>query len=144
MFQMRRILVPIDDTPLGDRALDAGLSLAERFLGHLFPLYVRRQADEERPDLDEETVASNLAAVAGSVRARLREGHTLPVDHIHPLVMTGVPADLIVLAAEQNGCDVIVMGTHGRHGIADWLYGSTTEQVAKRASATMVILRELD
>jgi nucleotide-binding universal stress UspA family protein len=142
MYQMRRILVPIDDTPLANRALDAGLTLAERFLAHLFPLYVRRGADEERPDVDEELVATNLASVQGTVRARLREGHTLPADHIHPLVMTGDPADIIALAAEQNDCDVIVMGTHGRHGLRDWLYGSTTEQVAKRTRATMVILHE--
>jgi nucleotide-binding universal stress UspA family protein len=144
MFHVRRILVPIDDTPLANRALDAGLTLAERFIAHLYPLYVRRAADEERPDVDEDLIATNLASVQGTVRARLREGHTLPGDHIHPLVMTGSPADIIVLAAEQNNCDVIVMGTHGRHGLRDWLYGSTTEQVLKRTAATMVVLREVE
>ncbi|MBA2319913.1 MAG: universal stress protein [Deltaproteobacteria bacterium] len=144
MFTVRRILVPIDDTPLANRALDAGLTLAERFDAHLFPLHVRQSADEERPDVDDDLIATELLAVEGTVRARLREGHSLAFDHIHPLVMTGEPADIIVLAAEQNGCDVIVMGTHGRHGLYDWLYGSTTEQVLKRTKAAMVVLRDLE
>lgn len=144
MFHIRRILVPIDDTPLANRALDAALTLSERFLAHLYPLHVRRAADEERPDVDEDLLATELSAVEGTVRARLREGHTLPFDHIHSLVMTGDPADIIVLAAEQNNCDVIVMGTHGRHGLRGLLYGSTTEQVSKRTKATMVVLREAD
>lgn len=48
-------------------------------------------------------------------------------------VLDGSPADRIVSYAEENDCDCIVMGTHGRSGVDRLLLGSVAERVIRRA-----------
>jgi nucleotide-binding universal stress UspA family protein len=48
-------------------------------------------------------------------------------------VLDGSPADQIISYADENGCDCIVMGTHGRSGVDRLLLGSVAERVIRRA-----------
>lgn len=48
-------------------------------------------------------------------------------------VMEGDPVDLILRAAEETSCDLIVMGTHGRTALARLLMGSVAELVLRKA-----------
>lgn len=147
MLHLRRILVPIDDTPLADRALDHALTLAERFGAHLHVLYVRRETNPETIDeqaRDEEEFDAERGAVWATAVRRLRQGHTLPMDHVHAEVRTGSPVDCIIEAADDAAVDLIVMGTHGRQGLSDALVGSTTERVLVRARQALFVVRELE
>jgi nucleotide-binding universal stress UspA family protein len=145
MLQVRRILAPIDDTPLSDKALDHALTLAERFGSQLYVLYVRA---ETRPSTiseqarDEEEFDAEFQATRETALRRLRAGHTLPVDHVHAEVRTGDPLTCILEAADDHGVDLIVMGTHGRKGLSDRLIGTTTERVLLNARAGLFVVRE--
>ena len=44
-------------------------------------------------------------------------------------LIVGQPADEIIAAAQQNGCDLIIMGTHGRGAIGNLLMGSVATRV---------------
>jgi universal stress protein A len=57
----------------------------------------------------------------------------LEKDGIKPTVFIrfGKPADEILAFAEENNVDLIVMGTHGRTGLAHLLAGSVTERVVR-------------
>jgi nucleotide-binding universal stress UspA family protein len=55
----------------------------------------------------------------------------VPYEH-H--LLRGDPATTIVEVAEQENCDLIVMGTHGRTGFARLLMGSVAEAVVRRAN----------
>ncbi|MFP4188430.1 MAG: universal stress protein, partial [Halobacteriales archaeon] len=46
-------------------------------------------------------------------------------------VRAGSPHDAIVMYAENNGIDVIVMGSHGRGGVRRALLGSVAERVLR-------------
>ena len=52
----------------------------------------------------------------------------------------GKPADSIVAYASEHGIDLIVMGTHGREGLAHMLAGSVAETVVRRASCPVLTL----
>jgi nucleotide-binding universal stress UspA family protein len=45
----------------------------------------------------------------------------------------GVPWEHIVAVASEVGADVIVTGTHGRHGLAHAFYGSVAERVVQES-----------
>jgi nucleotide-binding universal stress UspA family protein len=45
----------------------------------------------------------------------------------------GTPADSILDSAGKDGCDLIVMGTHGRRGVSHFVSGSVAEAVLRRA-----------
>lgn len=57
------------------------------------------------------------------------------------LVITGFAAEEILNIADQEGVDVIVMGTHGRKGIDRILFGSVAEKVVKNASQPVLTIR---
>ena len=48
---------------------------------------------------------------------------------------------MINQAAEELGVDLIVMGTHGRHGISRALLGSTAETVVRSAPCAVLTVR---
>jgi nucleotide-binding universal stress UspA family protein len=51
------------------------------------------------------------------------------------------PADGILETAEQSGCDLIVMGSHGRRGLAKFLLGSQATEVLTRSKVPVLICR---
>jgi nucleotide-binding universal stress UspA family protein len=57
------------------------------------------------------------------------------------LVETGVPADQIVRAAEDAKTDLLVLGTHGRTGVARFVLGSVATRVVATASCPVLTVR---
>jgi nucleotide-binding universal stress UspA family protein len=57
-------------------------------------------------------------------------------------VVTGVPHQQIVAAAEREGAAFIVMGTHGRGGVERVLFGSVADRVVRTAPCAVVTRRE--
>lgn len=53
----------------------------------------------------------------------------------------GPPADLILAQASEWGAELIVMGTHGRRGLARMAMGSDAEQVLRGASVPVLMVR---
>lgn len=54
----------------------------------------------------------------------------------------GVPAGEIVREAEEEGADMIVMGTHGRRGLGELLLGSVANRVIRLAGCPVLTVRE--
>jgi nucleotide-binding universal stress UspA family protein len=52
------------------------------------------------------------------------------------------PDKAIIAAAEKSGCDLIVMGSHGRRGIAGLLLGSVTARTLTHAKVPVLVYRE--
>ncbi|TYL36979.1 universal stress protein UspA [Natronococcus pandeyae] len=72
-----------------------------------------------------------------SARERSRE-HDLEVETERG---RGRPDRLIVARAEQDGFDLIVIGSHGRDGVARVLLGSIAEKVARRSPVPVLVVR---
>lgn len=62
----------------------------------------------------------------------------VPFAHV---VEFGAPADKIVEFANENGVDLIVMGTHGRTGLRRALMGSVAEAVVRHATCPVLALK---
>jgi len=56
-------------------------------------------------------------------------------------VVAGYPAEEVLAIAEAEGCDMIVMGTHGRKGIDRILFGSVAEKVVKSSKVPVLTVR---
>jgi nucleotide-binding universal stress UspA family protein len=145
-MNIRRIMVPIDDTDLTYRALDAAMTLAERFAAHVDVLYVRHETRPQTIDeqaRDEDEFDTEYRATLETALLALRDrGHTLPDDHVHATVRTGAPLDCILEAADDLAPDLIVMGTHGQKNLTDRLIGTTTERVLLRARQPLLVVRD--
>jgi nucleotide-binding universal stress UspA family protein len=60
------------------------------------------------------------------------------------LVEIGKPSAAIVRTAEETDCNVIVISTHGRGGLAHLLLGSTAEKVVRMAPVPVLTVHEGD
>lgn len=76
------------------------------------------------------------------LRERLRGAYVpdrpLEVEYI---LRDGSPAESILHAAEELGCDLVVLGTHGRTGLKRLLMGSVAEAVLRKARCPVLTLR---
>lgn len=127
--------------------LEHALTLAERFGSHLHLPHVspkRRSNTLEELAHNEAALTTDYTALAEKAKRRLREGHTLPPERLHAEVRRGDVLVSILSAANESDVDLIVMGTHGRHGLIDAILGSTTEQVVARARQSVWVVREIE
>jgi len=63
---------------------------------------------------------------------------------IKTTVLTGRPSHAIVKYAEEAGAHLIVMGTHGRTGLAHIVMGSVAERVSREAYCPVLTVRETE
>jgi len=60
---------------------------------------------------------------------------------VEPVVLVGEPFDMILEKAEEEGADLIVVGSHGKKGIERLLLGSVSEKVARKAKCSVLVVR---
>lgn len=136
-----RVLVPLDSTPLSEKVLSSAFRAADAG-GEIIVLRIQSEAAnlednaQARQDLD--AIERETDAVLARVRASLASDKPLTVK---AEVRTGPLAGTIIDASTETEADLIVMGTHGRKGLADQLLGSATEKVVTKASASVFVVK---
>lgn len=71
--------------------------------------------------------------------AKLGQEGSFITDEI--IVEKGNPVEQILKQAEENKCDLIVMGTHGQGTLADVMMGSTARRVLRRSKKPVLVVR---
>jgi nucleotide-binding universal stress UspA family protein len=64
-----------------------------------------------------------------------------PLAGVDYLLREGNPVLEILRIAQESGCDLIVMGTHGRTGLRRLLVGSVAEQVLRKAGCPVLTVK---
>jgi len=147
MTRFTRILVPTDFSAPSDAALATAKEMAERFGASIHLLHVLE---------DPYSTSAYATEVYGYLPPGLKESWQrdgekrllalLPPDERTRFggttqVIFGSPTKAIVEYAEANGMDLIVMGTHGRSGVAHLLLGSVAERVVRTARCPVLTVR---
>jgi universal stress protein A len=138
-----RILVPTDFSRPSELALKYANGLAHQFGASLHLLHV-----VNRPLLAEGLAAEasiTEAQAIGSDMVRDAEGRLRSVapDAASTDVVFGYAAKAIVDIASRLDVDLIVMGSHGRTGIAHLMLGSVAEAVIRTARCPVLTVRHL-
>lgn len=141
----RRILWPTDFSPLAKTALPhaAGLASdagAELVLLHVLPLPAMYAA----PDISGAVwipLQRKTRAAARLRLLRLEKQVKGPNLRTHMVLTEGIPFSQIVRAAKRLRCDLIVLATHGRTGLAHAIVGSVAENVIRHAPCPVLTVR---
>jgi nucleotide-binding universal stress UspA family protein len=150
MFQNRKILVPLDGSPLAERALEPALVIADAMQSDVTLLRVapgRETLPQSiSPSGEDLGVARDIAAAQEQAEAEayLQRIYSARANrHLFFDVVTtgGDIADAIVSYADERHVDLIVMSSHGRSGIGRWLHGSVAEKVLRGADCATLIIR---
>jgi len=134
------ILVPTDGSAGASAALAEAIELAGEFDATVHSLYVVDLAsvgtEVGTVDLVEsfEQMGENTTEAAAT---RVRDAGVEATKE----VATGSPHREILEYADDNGIDLIVMGTHGRTGLERYLLGSVTEKVVRTAEVPVLTVR---
>ncbi|MBL9161676.1 MAG: universal stress protein [Planctomycetaceae bacterium] len=139
LFSNCPIIVPIDMSPEGKRALDCAKQLTAD-ASNITALHIYAPA----PTLDPPyscVYREVQEAVERHVYYYCKEYER---DGIKAIVETGQsPSDCIVRYAEKVGAGLIVMPSHGRTGMNHMLIGSVAERVVRHARCPVLVLRGL-
>lgn len=135
---MPRILVAVDESSGGERALEAAVKLAQQNGGLVTAITVLEQTGN--PALD--ALAEELKAHA---RTRLEELLQTAVNfarsrgvRLRPLLREGHPAEAIITCAEEERADILFLGANREAG--DRL-GGVADLVSNHCPCTVVIAR---
>lgn len=142
-----RILVPIDGSETAERGLREAIALAQETKAHLLLLHVV----DDYPLLMELAATSNFNEMRSSMIAfgeRVLEKARLQADELGVSaecalreVSSSRAAEAIVEEAARRNCQLIVMGTHGRHGFNRLAMGSDAELVVREAPVPVLLVR---
>jgi nucleotide-binding universal stress UspA family protein len=143
----KKILVPTDGSELSEQATVAAVDFARHCNAELVAFavaepYLLVPAAEGAMVVDpgiETRVLMEAAQAAADKVARAAKAAGLNCA-AHTAFSTS-PADEIVNAAKDNGCDLIFMASHGRHGLSRLLMGSVTQRVLAYSPVPVMVLR---
>jgi nucleotide-binding universal stress UspA family protein len=152
MREIRRILVPVDFSVGSRAAVEFAGTMAGSFgasvdLFHvwgpsaLLPdplLVIVPHAQGDGLSLAE-LARSRADTEFKELRAILKQRG---IDDVRVHVAVGDPAHEILALAAQESFDLIVMGTHGRTGLAHLLAGSVAQKVVQRSPCPVITVRQ--
>ena len=142
---MKRILHPTDFSDMAGKAEDEAVMLLRALKGELILLHVA----VETPLYNEAMFGLvNPQAVYDAQRkwaeeqlekraAELRDAGIIT----RCIVRTGAPAEMIAAVADEERCDMIVMGTRGLSGLNRFLVGSVADGVTRMAHCPVMTVK---
>ena len=138
------ILIPTDGSDPAAAAFEHACSLAERYDATLHALYVVETDSlaHEAPQLAIEELRETLRAEGEAILDDLVSRGTDRSIDVTDAIVDGVAENAILEYADDHGIDLLVMGTHGRHGLERYLVGSVTERVVRRSSVPVLVVGE--
>lgn len=151
MPNFTKILVPVDFSSSSRSALEYACEIAERYgakmeILHLCgaPQFVamtalRRVSEEERVKAAKEGKEKHekeLQEFVGDLNDKLEK-----IPHEIRTEWAGDLTSLVVEHAEKNNFDLIVMGTHGRKGVREFLLGSNAKKILTKAPCPVLTVR---
>jgi nucleotide-binding universal stress UspA family protein len=153
----RRILLPLDGSELSKQAIPhaamlAGATDAEVILLQVIDSEAQIIAQSTPATIEpvpagritveiaHEAVEGQRQAAQANLDSAMQELKAAGVERVVTEVAEGSPGEVIADAAQQLGCDLVVMATHGRSGFKRAILGSVADHVARHTPTSAVLL----
>jgi len=138
MLPINRILHATDCTPGSEPIFRFACALAEDYGAELTVLHVLHNHKFGLDHINPPSEAERLA----EARQKLRRFQALDTPVVvHHRFEEGNPADAILKVADELQVRLLVIGTHGRTGLARLLMGSVAEEVVRRAECPVITVK---
>ena len=143
----KHILLPTDGSPLSEAAIEVGMQLAKGIGARVTGLYVvppyrlLRGSKESMADTREQYEKDSSARAQSFLTAISNQGKELNVACDCISETANHPYEAIIQAAEKRGCDLIVMASHGRHGVQALFALNETDKVLAHTKIPVLVFR---
>ena len=142
----KKILISTDGSDVSQKAAQSAVALARTCGAELFAISAKEPfpysaISEMQPvppqeffDAQERIASERVKAVASTAAESGVKCHVHTVEALHPW-------EAILDHAKAQGCDVIVMASHGRRGVSALLLGSETSRVLTHTTLPVLVVR---
>ena len=137
---IKKILVPYNGGVSADAAFNFALGLAKTYKA---PVHVLSVIQLPEPPMEVETEATieNSTKHYHKFFTELHKKAQAAGVIVHASVVTGHPQEQILMMAEKEDIDVIVMGHQTRGKFGRWFIGSVTDRVVDLAQCTVIVVK---
>ena len=140
MVIIDKILFPCDLTENAAKIVPYVLTVCEKFAGQLYLLFVVEELPLFHPipyvsaGRDRQKILSDTET---AVDLFCRE-HVSGCPHFQQPILSGDPASAILKTIADKNIDLVVMGSHGRKGLEETIFGSVAENVIKKSAVPLL------
>lgn len=143
----KKILVPLDGSELAAKILPKVEDLAKCEQAEVILLTVGTTSSmahlaESNPSLVESTINA-LKTAATEYLASVADGMKTREVNANWIYREGLPAQEIILYANEVSCDLIALATHGRGEVA-WVLGSVAEKIVSHSTIPVLLMRVME
>ena len=146
----KHILIPIDGSEFSRRSAQRAVAFAQEAGAKVTAFYAKPEypvtyygegalIDPTTPERFATLMDQQAGEYLGTVAAMCAAAG---VPCATTSATSDVPYEAIIAAAEQSGCDLIFMASHGRRGISALLLGSETNKVLTHSTIPVLVYRE--
>jgi nucleotide-binding universal stress UspA family protein len=142
MVNIEKILFPCDLTENASKIVPYLLSVSEKYDGRIYLLFVVEELPLFHPipyvsmGWDQQKI---LADAENAVNLFCEE-HLRGCPDFQKLILSGDPAPAILKTIDSKKIDLVVMGSHGRKGLEETIFGSVAENVIKKSSVPVLTI----
>ncbi len=143
----KHLLLPTDGSPQSEAAVRQGIALAKETKARITSIHVEPEfhvftyqsamLEDTREQFVKDSQAKAARILASVESAAAAAG--VPCDTVY--AVNDSPYEAILKTAEEKGCDLIAMASHGRKGIKSLLVGSETHKVLTHSRQPVMVFR---
>lgn len=139
---MQKILVAHDGSKSSDKALKKAVEIAINFNASLTVLAVIPELYlTELSDVDRNRIFEALSRETTEAMEKIRKSLSGKSIEIKTLIRQGDPAEKILETAQKMKVDLIVTGSHGRHGTKKFLLGSVSSKIVDYSKCPVLVVK---
>lgn len=138
---IRKILVPVDGSPLSEGALPQALAVAKAFDSEIVVLRVQETEGPKNGGLVDSVSWRLARAEAGSYVGGLAERLRGQGARATGVLAEGGAAEEILKQVREQAADLVVLSSHGRGGPDAFSLGGTSQKVLSRVDASVLVVR---
>ncbi len=143
-ISFKKIMIATDGSVCSRLAANYGIELAKLSRGTVYAVYVipKDYFSSKAVDFDWKRVYESLRTEGYGALNYIKGIGEMEGITVESVLLEGHPADELIRYAEENGMDIIVMGTLGKTGLDRLLLGSVAGHVTRHSKVPVMVVRE--
>jgi len=138
---MKKILIAHDGSKSSEKALKQAFEIADKFGSSVTVISVVPELYlTELMEMDRLRILETLTEEAQKILDKIKT-KTAGSRPVKTIVAQGNPAEEILETAKKLKADLIVTGSHGRHGAQKFLLGSVSSKLVDHALCTVLVVK---
>ncbi|MBA4348973.1 MAG: universal stress protein [Thermodesulfovibrio sp.] len=139
---MQKILVAHDGSKSSDKALKKAIELAANSTASITIVSVIPELYlTELSDLERNRILAALSKETADAMEKIRKSLSGKSLEVKTVIRQGDPAEKILETAQKMKVDIIITGSHGRHGTKKFLMGSVSSKVVDYSKCPVLVVK---